>query len=464
MREEVALRTFRSGARPSALWVALALTFFGCSQPSEPLGDAAGEPNLAGRNRSCTAVADDPDPQIAPLICAQLTGGQRTAALSQYDNVRRSLARNNQAAALDQVLNLVTFVDVQVADAPPKVDLINRLLALVGIDPIDQSTLTDGIFALVDGAEGADLTCGNGLCNLSLPAGIWEGIRLVTSTPLDDDLDPLDTSVRQFPAYVLHRTDPDDVFLLQATVGHCAIFGADLTPPEAELTPAEISSLRLAKNLDPNDTVAPDGTLLPGGTAGGAEFFGLATANPLPGCPSSSPTFSTSAATAGGATSLQAGKGGAGSGLSLAGKSGPIGGAVSSFSPFGLVLPDDEGAATIEGIVFTDNDGIQTISGATVELYCDADTGPRSSPTATTTSGPEGEYSFDTDADGFAVGSDCFLFARYRESETAGGEYRGTEPPDAGSEGSTFDVLGGTNQKDIETFFEPDVFCVECDF
>ncbi|MFN2432554.1 MAG: carboxypeptidase-like regulatory domain-containing protein, partial [Gemmatimonadota bacterium] len=450
MRDVGAEGAARSAVRRATVWISLSLTLFGCSQPSEPLGgsDTTGEPSLAAQPKFCTPRAGDPDPAILPLICELMTE-KRNAAVIEYGHLRRFLDTGYERAAFRKALILVLLVDRNVAsDSPEKLELINRVLALVGIDPIDPAVLDGGILAVVNGDVGATLIAENGEFGMFLPAGVWDGERLVISEPLEEDSDPLDTSNPTFPAFALHRTEPDLPFDLQAVVGHCAIFGDDLSPPQEELTAEEIENLRLAKNLDPVEDGPTDGTPLPGGTGDGAEYFKIVTPSfSLPGCGSSSSALARHAGSAG-APTLAGDKGDAGEGLSLAGKSGPIGGAVSSFSPFGIVLLlDEEESATIAGMVFTDNDGIQTLAGASVDLTCDGAT----EPTATTTSNSDGRYSFSSDTDGFEVGSDCFLEATSRPPR-GGGVFYGREPPEG-----TFTVVGGANYRDIETFFFSDV-------
>jgi hypothetical protein len=142
----------------------------------------------------------------------------------------------------------------------------------------------------------------------------------------------------------------------------------------------------------------------------------------------------------GAAPGLAGGKGGPGGGIALAGGRG-VGGQVSSFSAFGAVVAEDE-SATVEGIVFTDDNengvfdpdsGETTISNAFVEIFCGGE-GPEDE----TFTNVDGFYQFSTETDFIAVGDTCSVEAAGESSET---DYSG--------QSDEFEILEGVNDVDV---------------
>jgi hypothetical protein len=373
-------------ARASGLLLFALLSFaLACGDQQDPASaESPVEPGLTA-NFSCSnpsslpAFPGETSPTIAQQICIAGADGE----LSPPD-VNSSLSK--LAKCTKPGVNVQQCTDVL------KSFISNHWLG----DPADLQDLLDAIdlaAAGVFGAAGVLHAGGDSDCDpssqvcVTAPPG-WSTVdRAWIATPISCSTLGAATSLDEHPDCWHLETVPSGQFVLPVFLVACYNGPAAIE-----------SSAAWAKVQDGFDD--PNGTLFEDNP--GIEYFpqeAIPAGTLVPDCSAAASLARTAGGPSGGGRlPVQAGqKGGGSSGLAL---QGGVGTRISSFSDWGFV---DLGSATVQGTISSSGGG--TVSGATVELFCESESTAR----LTTTSAGDGSYSFDngTSPRDFLVGEDC---------------------------------------------------------
>jgi hypothetical protein len=306
------------------------------SETSEPL--AVGDPEQAAvvlPERGC--APGEPPGSIPVQICALLPTPMDQAQVTRFHAIEDEFAAGNEDQARSDMLvfigflarmNLLGEVEDPNGSRPPSIqralaDLSTSLLEVVGFPDADipPDAYEEGFVGIVNGDEGGTAIAKNAFYGVQVPAGAFPGEALVVMDPLPNGADPLETDFRQVPKFVEIRSIPAiESFDEPLTVGVCAITDG--------LTEAQENALRLAHNVGE-----------------GVEVLDFV-----------EPPFELDceALIDEGLHALPAGPGGV---RLAATKTKGVGGQVSSFSPFGAVVPGETDTGSIQVLTVTTGPG-----------------------------------------------------------------------------------------------------------
>jgi len=183
------------------------------------------------------------------------TGGDRSAALSRFNQVLKALGQNRLDIAQDQALQLVDFVlkkfqdgrligGQSLATRNLTAQLLNGILCIVGLPPLSPDVLgEDGAAAIITPTSPTTtIVTGTEWAGVTIPSGAVTVPTLITIRRLPDSPAPLLTPFDQYPLFYEFSYTPGTTFTTGVLVGVCESNTASAPDP---------SRLRLAHNVAP---------------------------------------------------------------------------------------------------------------------------------------------------------------------------------------------------------------------
>lgn len=219
-------------------------------------GDTATNPvNASSQTATVLAEGCISSDSVSALIRAVFpAGNSRSSALARWDQTVKSIASRPdraQAHALQLVDYLLKkYFDEQLIGGKSLEtrillsDLLNGILCLVGLPPLDSSVLDiDGAAVVVEpSSPTTTIVTGTEWAGVVIPAGAVNQTTLITIRRLPDFPGPLLTPFDQYPLFYEFDYTPGTTFSVDVTVGTCLANG--YTPPDP-------TRLRVAHNIPP---------------------------------------------------------------------------------------------------------------------------------------------------------------------------------------------------------------------